>query len=97
MHVDAQCSWRRAPCQPALFPANLDERQPEPAEFLRHRRQQVSGFTQLVEIFKKEAVVPVVAGGSLRAPLQEIVGQDPAARHCLTFWVELPGTEGEKV
>src|SRR5690242_17785453 len=85
MHVDAQCGWRRASCQAPLIPANLEERQPEPAEFFRHRSEQVLGFTQLVEIFKKEPVVPIVAGGSLRTALQEIVGQYPGDRHSLTF------------
>ena len=55
--------------------ADLGQGQPEPAELLRHRRNQILGFAQLVEIFEEEPVLTVVTGSPLSTALQQIVGQ----------------------
>src|SRR5579884_644430 len=45
-------------------------------ELLRHRRQQVAGRPQLLEVLGEEAIVAVVPGGALSAAVDELVGQD---------------------
>jgi hypothetical protein len=72
MHVDAERGRRRAPRQPTLLPAKLNEGQPKPAKVPWHRCEQIFGFAEFLEIVQEEAVLPIVAGGSLCAPLQEI-------------------------
>jgi hypothetical protein len=72
MHVDAERGRRRAPRQLALLPAKLDEGQTEPAKVPWDRCEQIFGFAEFLEIVQEEAVLPIVAGGSLCAPLQEI-------------------------
>src|SRR5258708_7153444 len=67
MHVGGERRWRRAPRQPALLLANFAQGQAEPAELLGHRRKQILGLAQLVEIFEEEPVLPVVAGSALGA------------------------------
>src|SRR5690348_8634310 len=81
MHVEAERCRCRAPRQATLLLANFGERQSEPAEFLWHRREQIIGLAQFLEIFKKEPVLAVVDRGAPRATLQEIFGQDQVVRH----------------
>src|SRR5215472_17465216 len=77
MHVEAE----RRRCRSTLFLANLGKRQPKSAKFPRNRRQQIAGLAQILEIFEKEAVLPVVTSGSLRAALQQFLRQDRLAWH----------------
>src|SRR6266436_194478 len=95
MHVGGECGWRRAPRQPALLLADFAQGQPEPAEFLRHRRQQILGLPQLVEIFEEEPVLAVVAGGALGAALQQVVGQYNAAWRMRHDRLPPPGSVSE--
>src|SRR6266404_4817457 len=80
MHVGGERRWRRAPRQPALLLADLGQGQPEPAELLRHRRKQILGLAQLVEIFEEEPVLTVVTGSPLGTALQQIIGQQRTDR-----------------
>src|SRR6266436_1049269 len=80
MHVGGERRWRRAPRQPALLLADFGQGQPEPAELLRHRRKQIFGLAQLVEILVEKPVLTVVTGSPLRATLQQIVGQQRTDR-----------------
>src|SRR6516162_11316397 len=75
VHIRGECGRRRAARQPALLPANLRQRQAEPAEFRWHRGKQILGLAELVEILEKEPVLPVVPRGALGTALPQVIGQ----------------------
>src|SRR5262252_9265183 len=73
VHIGGESGRRRAARQPALFPTNLSQCQPQPAKFYGHCCKQIFGLAQLVEILKEKPVFAVIAGGALGATLQQII------------------------
>src|SRR5215469_2052116 len=53
MHIYGERGGCRAPRESALLMANLGQCQPESAELFGHRREQIVGLAQLVEIFEE--------------------------------------------
>jgi hypothetical protein len=66
--VDAERGRGRVVRALPSLAADLGQGKPKPSQILRHRHQEVSGFLELVEVFLKEAVLPIVAG---RGPVLE--------------------------
>ena len=76
VHVEAEGGRRCELRQPAGLARDLDQIHAEAAELPGQRHLQVAGVTELVEVFLKEAIVPVVARRPLAASVQQGVGQD---------------------
>src|SRR5262245_21621732 len=71
VHVDRDRGGRRAIRQPGLLAADGCQVQAATAELRRHRRDEVAGGLQLVEVFLEKAVVAVVSRGALAAALEK--------------------------
>jgi hypothetical protein len=66
--------------QPPLLAAVLRQGEASTAQFARDRDGQITGVLEFGEVLAEEAVVPVIAGSSLGAAAQHIVGQNVIER-----------------
>ena len=75
VHVEGEGGGRRVASQAALLLAHLGQAHAQAAQFGRDCHQEIARWPDLLEIFRKEAILPVIAGSSRRTVVKDLFGQ----------------------
>jgi hypothetical protein len=75
VHVEGEGGGGRTASQATLFLAHLGQAHAQAAQLGRDGHQQIARGPDLLEVFRKEAILPVIAGGPRRTVLKDLLGQ----------------------